>query len=233
MSQIHYGGEAVATPGIGLSSRAAFIARTYNHLLAAIVGFTALEVFYFQTGVAETIGGALLGINWLFVLGGFMIVSWFASRAAHASTSVPTQYLALCAFVFAESIVFVPLLYMANHYAPGTIQSAATMTLIAFAGLTAIAFTTRKDFSFLGGLLRWGFVLALVGIVGAVMFGFQLGTWFSLAMIGLAGAAILYDTSNILREFPDDRHVAAAMQLFASVALMFWYVLSFFLNSRD
>ena len=101
-----------------------------------------------------------------------------------------------------------------------------------FAGLTGIAFWTRKDFSFLGGLLRWGFILALVAIVSALIFGFHLGTWFSVAMVGLAGAAILYDTSKILRDFPEDRYVAAALELFASVALMFWYVISIFL-SRD
>jgi len=48
----------------------------------------------------------------------------------------------------------------------------------------------------------------------------------------LAGAAILFDTSNILRTYPEDRYVSAALQLFASVALMFWYVLRLFM-SRD
>ena len=134
--------------------------------------------------------------------------------------------------MIAEALIFVPMLYIANHYAPGAIQSAATVTLIGFAGLTAVAFLSRKDFSFLGGLLKWGGILALVAIVGGVLFGFNLGTWFSVAMVGLAGGAILYDTSNILRHFPEDRYVGAALELFASVALMFWYVLRIFL-SRD
>jgi FtsH-binding integral membrane protein len=95
-----------------------------------------------------------------------------------------------------------------------------------------VAVLSRKDFSFLGGLLKWGFVIALVAIVGGVLFGFDLGTWFSVAMVALAGGAILYDTSNILRHFPEDRYVGAALELFASVALMFWYVLRIFL-SRD
>ena len=90
----------------------------------------------------------------------------------------------------------------------------------------------RKDFSFLGAFLRWAMVLALVAIVGGVLFGFELGTWFSVAMVGLPGAAILYDTSNIIHHFPEDRYVGAALELFASVALMFCYVLSLFL-SRD
>ena len=49
----------------------------------------------------------------------------------------------------------------------------------------------------------------------------------------MAGGAILYDTSNVLHRFPEDRYVAASLELFSSVALMFWYVLRLFLASRD
>ena len=213
--------------------RAEFISRTYNHLMASIVAFTLIEYGLFLTGLAETIARVMLSGSWLLVLGGFMIVSWFATRVAASSESLGSQYLALGAFVLAEAILFVPLLYLANAMAPGVITSAALVTLLGFGGLTAVAFTTRKDFSFLGAMLRWGFVVALLAIVGAVVFGFELGTWFSVAMVGLAGGAILYDTSNVLHHYPEDRYVAASLQLFASVALMFWYVLRLFMSSRD
>ncbi len=36
----------------------------------------------------------------------------------------------------------------------------------------------------------WGGILALIAIVGGLVFGFQLGTWFSVLMIGFAGAAV-------------------------------------------
>ncbi len=214
------------------ASRAQFITRTYLHLFGAMGLFTAIEIVLFATGIAETMAQAMLGVNWLLVLGGFVVVSWFASRAAQTAESLGTQYAALGGFVLAEAIIFVPLLYVANSYAPGAIQSAALITLVGFTGLTGIAFWTRKDFSFLGGLLKWGFMVALLAIVGGVLFGFDLGTWFSVAMIGMAGAAVLYDTSNILRNFPEDRYVAASLQLFASVALMLWYVLRLVM-SRD
>jgi FtsH-binding integral membrane protein len=51
-------------------------------------------------------------------------------------------------------------------------------------------------------------------------------------MVALAGGAILYDTSNVLHHYPEDRYVAAALELFASVALMLWYVLRLFLSRR-
>jgi len=229
MSEI-YQQQRVAPIGVGVGTRAHFIARTYNHLFGAIVGFTLLEIALFQSGLAEAMARAMLGVNWLLVLGGFVLVSWIASRAAHTSKSLAVQYAALIGFVIAEAIIFVPLLYIADAYAPGAIQSAAALTLAGFAGLTGIAFWTRKDFSFLGAVLRWAGILALLAIVGGVVFGFTLGMFFSLLMVALAGAAILYDTSNIIHHFPDDRYVGAALQLFASVALMFWYLLRIFTN---
>jgi hypothetical protein len=227
-----YQQQRIAPLGVGVGTRVHFITRTYNHLFGAVVGFTLIEIILFQSGLADSMARAMLGVNWLFVLGGFILVSWIASRSAHTAKSLGTQYAALIAFVIAEAIIFVPLLYIANTYAPGAIQSAATLTLAGFAGLTGIAFWTRKDFSFLGAVLRWAGILALLAIVGGVLFGFTLGMFFSLLMVALAGAAILYDTSNIIHHFPDDRYVAAALQLFASVAMMFWYLLRIF-TSRD
>ena len=78
----------------------------------------------------------------------------------------------------------------------------------------------------------WGFFLAMAAIVGSLLFGFNLGTWFSIAMIGFAGAAVLYDTSNIMHHYPQDKYVAASMALFASIAMMFWYILRLIM-SRD
>jgi FtsH-binding integral membrane protein len=132
----------------------------------------------------------------------------------------------------AESIIFVPLLLIAQITAPGVIQSAALVTLFGFTGLTVVAFSTRRDFSFLGGLLAWCGVVALTVIVGSVVFGFELGTFFSVAMIALAGGAVLHDTSKVMHHYPEDRYVAASLELFASVALMFWYVLRLYLSRR-
>ncbi len=218
---------------LDVGARATFITRTYMHLLGAVLFFVAIEMWLFSTGLAERIASALLGVSWLVVLGGFMVVGWFASKTAFNSRTTGAQYAALGAFVVAEAIIFVPLLYLATQIAPGAIESAASVTILGFAGLTGVVHFMRRDFSFLGGALRWGFIMALVMIVASVIFGFNLGTFFSVAMIALAGGAILYDTSNVLNHFPEDRYVGAALQLFASVALLFWYVLTFFLQTRD
>lgn len=218
----------------GVEARATFITRTYLHLLGAILGFTLVEIYLFSSGLAYEIAQVMFGISWLLVLGGFVLVSWLASRVAHSAQSLVAQYAALAGFVVAEAIVFVPLLVLALVYSDNSvIESAALVTLLGFTGLTAVVYYTRKDFSFLGGVLRWAGIGALLLIVAGAIFGFQLGTFFSVGMVVLAGAAILYDTSNVLYNFPEDRHVAASLELFASVALMFWYVLRLFMASRD
>ncbi|HEX9188757.1 MAG TPA: Bax inhibitor-1 family protein [Vicinamibacteria bacterium] len=216
----------------GEDVRAAFIHRTYMHLFGAILAFTGLEWMLFSSGIAYPMARAMLSTSWLLVLGGFVVVSWIATNVAAKTESLGSQYAALAAYVVAEAIIFVPLLVVAQMYAPGAIQSAALVTILGFGLLTAVVFWTKKDLSFLGGMLMWAGILALVAIVAAVIFGFELGTWFSLAMVGLAGAAILYDTSNVIHHYPEDRYVAASLQLFASVALMFWYVLRLFIGSR-
>jgi len=217
---------------LSTDARASFISKTYSHVAIAILLFTAIEFYLFNSGLVVPLAEWMLSFNWLLVIGAYMLVGWAATHVAHKVESRPLQYLAMVAFVAAEAVLFAPLLLIAALKAPGIIESAVGITLLGTLGLTAVAFITRKDFSFLRGMLVWGGILALVAIVGAVLFGFELGTWFSVAMIGFAGAAVLYDTSNIIHHYPEDKYVGAALALFASIALMFWYVLRL-LMSRD
>jgi FtsH-binding integral membrane protein len=167
------------------------------------------------------------GYAWLIVLGAFMMVSFIADGWARSTTSPQTQYLGLALYVVAEAIIFLPLLLMAYMIAPSVIPTAAIITVALFGGLTFTAITTKKDFSFLGGILKMGFFVAMGLIVASILFGFSLGLFFSGAMIVFAAGAILYSTSNILHQYRPEQHVAAALSLFAAVALLFWYVVRF------
>ncbi len=214
-------------------ARERFIGKTFNHLGGAILAFTAIEVALFKSGLADIIAKAMLSMSWLVVIGAFMLIGWLASRAAHTVTSLTAQYAALAIYVFAEAIIFVPILSIANKVAPGAIANAGLITVLATVALVMVAYVSRKDFSFLGAILKWAAIVALILIVGGVIFGFQLGVFFSVAMIAFAGAAILYDASNVIHHYPEDRYVGAALELFASVALMFWYVLRLLIALRD
>jgi hypothetical protein len=63
-----------------------------------------------------------------------------------------------------------------------------------------------------------------------MIFGFQLGIVFIAAMIVMASGYILYDTSNVLHHYRIGQHVAASLALFASVALLFWYLVQLLMS---
>jgi FtsH-binding integral membrane protein len=227
-----YGVAPVPVAALGTDQRVVFIRRTYGHLLAAIAGFAAIEAVAFSLGIAQKVGDVLLrggNMGWLLVLGGFAIVGTMASRAAARAVSLSAQRGALAGYVVAEALIFMPLLALAG---PNTVASAGLVTILGFSALTGIAVTSKRDFSFLGSLLKWVGIMAIVAIVGSLLFGLTLGTWFSVAMIALAGGAILFSTSRVLRHYPEDRYVSAALELFASVALMLWYVVRLFMSRR-
>lgn len=216
-------------------TRASFLVRVYQHLGLAVAAFIAFETLLFLSGLAEGMYNFLAGgrgFAWLLILGGFMIVGNLATRSAHNLDNVGAQYGGLFGMAAIESLIFAPFLYYVFN-APGaggslTVGSAAVVTGIGFGGLTAIGLLTRKDLSFLRPLIMWGSLVAIGLIVAAVLFGFQLGVVFTIAMIGLAGASILYQTQSIMRTYPEWAHVGAAVSLFASLMMLFWYVLRLF-----
>ena len=210
------------------SERAKFIQKTYLHLAGAVGAFIVVEVLLFQLGIAEMLLNIVAAnqFTWLMLLGGFALLGYLSRGLAAKADDVNTQYAGLALYVVAEAIIFAPLLYISAYFSDPTVLPTATiLTLLLFAGLTTVAFTTKTDFTFLGGILKIGWFVALGMIICSTIFGFSLGLFFSFAMVVFASAAILYDTSKIMHHYSTHQHVAASLELFASVALLFWYVL--------
>lgn len=220
------------------SDRASFIRRTYAHLAGAILAFMGIEALLLNVVGGDKVLG-LLGASrysWLIVLVAFMAAGWVARVWAHSQSSPAIQYLGLGLYVVAQAVIFLPLLYLATKLSdPKVIPTAGIMTLGVFGGLTLAAFVTKKDYTFLGPILSVSTMVALGVILAACLFGFSLGMLFSFAIVALASGYILYDTSNVLHHYRTDQHVGAALELFASVALLFWYILRIVmsLSSRD
>jgi len=226
MAYSTYSDTAVA--GVMEDERAGFIRRTYAHLAGAIAAFAMLEVYLLKSPLAVEMIRFISRnqFGWLMVLGAFILVGWLARGLASKVQSKAMQYAGLALYTVAEAVIFIPILYLAVNYSePSVLSNALLLTGAMFGGLTFIAFTTRKDFSFLRGILSIGGFVALGLIAGGVAFGFDLGLAFSVGMIALASGSILYDTSKIIHHYSQEQYVAAALELFASVALLFWYVL--------
>ncbi|GAK75970.1 putative TEGT family carrier/transport protein [Nonlabens ulvanivorans] len=168
-----------------------------------------------------------------------MLATNYAENIAHKSHDKTKQYLALLLYVIAEAFIFLPMIWIAIAYSGGSmnifdnsiINQAAVMTLALFTGLSAIVLFTKKDFSFLRNILMVGFFIAIGLIIAGMIFGFNLGLAFSAGMVVLAAGSILYQTSNLVHKYSTDQHVGASLGLFASLMLLFWYLLSIF--SRD
>lgn len=229
-----------ASPSYSLASqatvdeRAAFMTRTYLHLAGAIGVLVIVEAALQMTPIAASASRLMMGsrFGWLAVMGLFMGASWIAESWASSSTSRGMQYAGLALYTAAEAIILMPLIYFASLRSPQSIPAAGVATLLMFAAMTGIVMITKKDLSFMRRYLMFAGFAAIGIIVVAILTGFNLGPIFSVAMIALACGYILYHTSNVIHHYRTDQHVAASLALFASVALLFWYILQLFM-SRD
>lgn len=250
---------AVAT--LGVSDRVDFLRKTYAHLGGALVAFALLTggLLYLTPKLSWGFSKwALQGRwTWLAVLGLFMFVGWVAERLATSETSKGMQYAGLGLAVAAEAFLLQPMLWLVmfkfgdpdklfvvtqsgNEVIPalsgaaGSILiQAVVITLAIFIGLTLTVFLTKKDFSFMRGVLAICSFGALGVILASMMFGFSLGAIFSGAMILLMSGYILFQTSLVMAHFPPTGYVAAALMLFSTIATLFWYVLRLLMSLRS
>lgn len=230
---------AVAT--LGVSERVSFLRRTYAHLGIALVAWAAATAgmmrFMPETSLSFSRWALTGRWNWFLVLGAFMLVGYVAERMARSNTSRGIQYGGLALFVAAEALLLQPILWVAiirfgASEADKLILNAGLITVTIFVGLTATVFLTKKDFSFLRGILTVLTFAALGVIIASMIFGFQLGAIFCGAMIALMAGYILYQTSAVMKDFPPTHHVAAALMLFSTIATLFWYVLQLLMSLK-
>ncbi len=234
----------------GVSARVRFIRLTYLHLFGAILLFAGLEYLLFTNPtLGEKVSAPLVKFalggraNWAAVLAVFMIVSVGTHYLAEHTRSKPLHYIGLVIYVVAEALIFVPLLAIVNWKTaeivakgggnPNIIRDAAYITLGVFGALTLSVFVTKKDFSFLRTALVIAGAASLGLIALSLIFGFNLGIVFSVAMVLLAAGQILYETSQIMAHDDPESYVGAALSLFASVALLFWYVIRILMKLRE
>ena len=236
---------AVAT--MGVSDRVAFLRKTYAHLGVALIAFAALTGGMMQFATQTSLkfsSWALQGrLNWILILGLFMVVGYVAERLARSETSRGLQYVGLGIGVAAYAVLLQPMLWvlivrfgnpetigfteggMLAGQAASILMQAVVITLAIFTGLTLTVFLTKKDFSFMRGALAIASFAALGVILASWIFGFSLGALFSGAMILLMAGYILYQTSLVMSYFPPSGYVAASLMLFSTIATLFWYVL--------
>ena len=214
--------------------KASFYRKTYMHVALAILAFIFVETALLMVVPAELIMGMVSQkYVWLLTIGGFWLASMLAEKWTMAS-SRSMQYAGLGFYVLLEAIIFLPLIYIAVAYTGGkVILQAGLITFMLFLGLTGVALTSKRDFSFLRSFIVIGGFISLGLIIAGMLFGFNLGLWFSVGMVFLAGASILYQTNQLKNVYTTEQYVGASLQLFSSVMLLFWYVLRILMSRKD
>ncbi|MDQ1095980.1 MULTISPECIES: Bax inhibitor-1/YccA family protein [Chryseobacterium] len=216
------------------TEKADFYKKTYLHLALSVLAFIGVETILLRTVPVEVIA-MMFGqrYTWLLIIGVFWLASVLASRWS-LSQSRSTQYFGLGFYIVLEAVIFLPLIYMAAATAGGqVIFQAAMLTIAMFAGLSIVAFTSKRDFSFLRNIMIIGGFIAIGLIVAGSIFGFDLGLWFSVGMVILASAGILYETNKLQNTYTTGQYVGASLQLFASIMLLFWYILRILMSRRS
>ncbi len=106
------------------------------------------------------------------------------------------------------------------------ILQALAGTAIVFFGLSAYALTTRKDFSFMGGFLMVGFLVAFAAILANLFLQIPaLSLAISAAMVLIMSGFILYDTSRIVTG-GETNYIRATVALYVNIYLLFMHMLN-------
>ena len=210
-----------------LPERLAFIRKVYSLFFVAtlfaiggvLLGFAyePLMVFAFQHPI----------IMLLMMLGGV-----FAAQAVRHKPGI--NLVALFGFTTLTGVIISPLLYIISLHNPASILQAGILTVGIFGGLTAYAFISNKDFSFLRGMLVTGLIVViLAGLLNILVIGSS-ALYFAgaVATLLLFSGFVLYDTSNIIRRYPTNEYVSGALDLYLDAFNIFLALLRI-LNSRN
>ena len=220
-----YGVESAAQASV--SERMGFIRKVYALFFAATL---------------FAIGGVLLGLSYdpllqfayehpfimfFIMIGGVM--------GAQAVRHVPGLNLAaLFGFTTLTGVVISPLIAVIWRINPGSILAAGLLTVGIFGGLTAYVFVSKKDFSFMRGMLMTGLIVViLAGVVNIFLGASALGFAVAAATLLLFSGFVLYDTSNIIRRYPTNEYVSGALDLYLDAFNIFLALLRILNSSRD
>ncbi|MET0624364.1 MAG: Bax inhibitor-1/YccA family protein [Pyrinomonadaceae bacterium] len=202
-----YGVETAAEASV--EERMGFVRKVYALFFAATLFAIA------GVGVGFMFPAVMLAIiahPWLTffaLMGGVM--------GAQALRHVPGVNLAaLFGFTTLTGVIISPVIAIYTRLNPASIWQAGLLTVGIFGGLTAYVFISKKDFSFMRGMLTVGLIVVFLSavlnlfIVGSSALAFGV----SCAALLLFSGFVLYDTSNIIRRYPTNEYVAGALSLY-------------------
>jgi modulator of FtsH protease len=197
-------------------------------------GFIRKVYALFFVGILFSIGGVLIGLSVPELMSQIaqhpfigLIALIGGVYGAQAVRHVPVANVAaLFGFTTLIGLIISPAIYFFLLTNPASVVQAGVLTVGIFGGLTTYVFVSRKDFSFLRGMVVTGLIIVfLSALVNMFVVSSAFGFAISVAALLLFSGYVLYDTSNIIRRYPTNEYIAGAMDLFLDAFNIFMALL--------
>ena len=156
-----------------------------------------------------------------------MLVGFGLLFVVHKMADTSKGLLAIFAFTGVMGASIGPML---NHYlsmpgGPALVMQALGGTALVLFGLSAYALTTRKDFSFMGGFLMVGLIVAVVAMIANIFLAIPaLSLTISAAVVMIMSGLILFDTSRIIHG-GETNYIRATVGLYLNIYNLFIHML--------
>ncbi|MBN2694823.1 Bax inhibitor-1/YccA family protein [bacterium] len=213
----------------------------FESSVEARLGFIKKVYLTFLISMGVALGGSIVGMQTS--LGLAVYKNYFAFVILEVALLIGTIFLRkkepvnrilFFSFTFVTGLTLAPMLLafqLSGNF--GLVYQALGLTVAAFGGLTAYAWTTKKDFSYLQGFLWTG----LLVLIGATILSFFFKAPFFNTAIAAGGVIlfsmfVLYDTHNIMKRYDESEYISGAIDLFLDFLNLFLYILRL-LSSRD
>jgi modulator of FtsH protease len=211
--------DAFEQPALSSIEANKLIRNTYT-LLSMTLFFTAITA-----GIAMVMELPRLGM--IVTLVGYFGLLFLTSKLQNSIWGLASVF-ALTGFM---GLTLGPILSMyLKAFSNGSelIMMAFASTATIFLGLSAYALTTRKDFSFLGGFLAVGILVAFLAGIGAMVFHIPaLSLAVSAVFVLLMSGLILYQTSDMIHG-RETNYIMATVTLYVSIFNLFISLLQIF-----
>jgi modulator of FtsH protease len=211
------------------ATQSSFLTKVYGLLLVGLVT-AAGGAFFTLTNppiLALLFGHLILSTIFYFAV-------FFGCMAARRVPGL--NIVALLAFTLVSGAFLAPVILsaVAQTGSLAVVFQAAIITGSIFTGLTLYTFISKKDFSFLSGIVTMG-IFALLGAMVVNFFLKSQAADLAISWVGsvLFSLFILYDTSRIMRTVQSDEYVMAALSLYLDVINLFLFILRILSNRRS
>lgn len=147
--------------------------------------------------------------------------------AVHKTADSSTGLIMIFAFTGVMGASIGPMLgyYLSMANGPQLVMQALGGTALVFFGLSAYALTTRKDFSYMGGFLFVGLLVAVVASIANIFMGIPaVSLAISAAIVMIMSGLILFDTSRIVNG-GETNYIRATVGLYLSIYNLFIHLL--------